>query len=291
VKEPANSSAAKPPGLCKPHADDPALAFESQNTSPDVPLLNAVDTFPKTKPQQTASDAHDDLEVFDSDGLETLQIDFSHPFPYAAGTNGNRSLKSSNPHNQSNLTAQKQKPVFTPIENTSNILRLYGPVPKYVPFLPPPPLSQSFPSNLLQSSYLPYQTAANHAVEDYQIQLMLLEQQNKKRLLMARQEQDNALQMREERDTQKTREEIEKQRHANVLKDLERSRTVAQELEKKGEETRQLCKIPDFFTKDTISKDLTIGKQLELPKPSVSSRRDSDALTARKNFCLGVEEI
>ena len=30
----------------------------------------------------------------------------------------------------------------------------------------------------------------NHALQDYQMQLMLLEQQNKKRLLMARQEQD-----------------------------------------------------------------------------------------------------
>lgn len=33
----------------------------------------------------------------------------------------------------------------------------------------------------------------NHALQDYQMQLMLLEQQNKKRLLMARQEQDNML--------------------------------------------------------------------------------------------------
>ena len=36
------------------------------------------------------------------------------------------------------------------------------------------------------------QTAgSNHALQDYQMQLMLLEQQNKKRLMMARQEQDN----------------------------------------------------------------------------------------------------
>ena len=34
----------------------------------------------------------------------------------------------------------------------------------------------------------------NHALQDYQMQLMLLEQQNKKRLLMARQEQDNMVQ-------------------------------------------------------------------------------------------------
>src|SRR5690606_17393323 len=32
---------------------------------------------------------------------------------------------------------------------------------------------------------------SNHALQDYQLQLMLLEQQNKKRLMMARQEQDN----------------------------------------------------------------------------------------------------
>lgn len=35
------------------------------------------------------------------------------------------------------------------------------------------------------------QNQGNHALQDYQMQLMLLEQQNKKRLLMARQEQDN----------------------------------------------------------------------------------------------------
>ncbi|EXJ70304.1 uncharacterized protein A1O5_06372 [Cladophialophora psammophila CBS 110553] len=35
--------------------------------------------------------------------------------------------------------------------------------------------------------------AGNHALQDYQMQLMLLEQQNKKRLMMARQEQDNAV--------------------------------------------------------------------------------------------------
>ncbi|KAF2753165.1 hypothetical protein EJ05DRAFT_490377 [Pseudovirgaria hyperparasitica] len=35
----------------------------------------------------------------------------------------------------------------------------------------------------------------NHALQDYQMQLMLLEQQNKKRLLMARQEQDNLTQV------------------------------------------------------------------------------------------------
>jgi hypothetical protein len=33
-------------------------------------------------------------------------------------------------------------------------------------------------------------TSSNHALQDYQMQLMLLEQQNKKRLMMARQEQD-----------------------------------------------------------------------------------------------------
>ncbi|KAK7544942.1 uncharacterized protein J3D65DRAFT_44490 [Phyllosticta citribraziliensis] len=38
------------------------------------------------------------------------------------------------------------------------------------------------------------QAGGNHALQDYQMQLMLLEQQNKKRLLMARQEQDNITQ-------------------------------------------------------------------------------------------------
>lgn len=36
-----------------------------------------------------------------------------------------------------------------------------------------------------------FSLGGNHALQDYQMQLMLLEQQNKKRLLMARQEQDN----------------------------------------------------------------------------------------------------
>jgi hypothetical protein len=36
--------------------------------------------------------------------------------------------------------------------------------------------------------------SGNHALQDYQMQLMLLEQQNKKRLMMARQEQDNQVQ-------------------------------------------------------------------------------------------------
>ena len=38
------------------------------------------------------------------------------------------------------------------------------------------------------------QQSGNHALQDYQMQLMLLEQQNKKRLMMARQEQDNQVQ-------------------------------------------------------------------------------------------------
>lgn len=37
----------------------------------------------------------------------------------------------------------------------------------------------------------PAGAGSNHALQDYQMQLMLLEQQNKKRLMMARQEQDN----------------------------------------------------------------------------------------------------
>lgn len=40
----------------------------------------------------------------------------------------------------------------------------------------------------------PAAQSGNHALQDYQMQLMLLEQQNKKRLMMARQEQDNQVQ-------------------------------------------------------------------------------------------------
>nr|POE80066.1 transcriptional activator soma [Quercus suber] len=44
------------------------------------------------------------------------------------------------------------------------------------------------PANGMQNGN---QAGGNHALQDYQMQLMLLEQQNKKRLLMARQEQDS----------------------------------------------------------------------------------------------------
>ena len=43
------------------------------------------------------------------------------------------------------------------------------------------------------SSQLSQHTRGNHALQDYQMQLMLLEQQNKKRLLAARQEQETEL--------------------------------------------------------------------------------------------------
>ncbi|KAL9001011.1 MAG: hypothetical protein Q9169_000495 [Polycauliona sp. 2 TL-2023] len=48
------------------------------------------------------------------------------------------------------------------------------------------------PPNMRMAAGMPNGAAANgnHALQDYQMQLMLLEQQNKKRLLMARQEQD-----------------------------------------------------------------------------------------------------
>jgi len=45
--------------------------------------------------------------------------------------------------------------------------------------------------NGLPSDNAPVSKSTNHAIEDYHMQLMLLEQQNKKRLMMARHEQDN----------------------------------------------------------------------------------------------------
>ncbi|KAH0547623.1 hypothetical protein GP486_008412, partial [Trichoglossum hirsutum] len=47
------------------------------------------------------------------------------------------------------------------------------------------------PSNLRGGMVSAGGSGGNHALQDYQMQLMLLEQQNKKRLLMARQEQDS----------------------------------------------------------------------------------------------------
>lgn len=46
-------------------------------------------------------------------------------------------------------------------------------------------------NNRAQMAGQPGAPGGNHALQDYQMQLMLLEQQNKKRLMMARQEQDN----------------------------------------------------------------------------------------------------
>lgn len=53
------------------------------------------------------------------------------------------------------------------------------------------PNSTPFPLKT-ESVYVPQVSGGggNHALQDYQMQLMLLEQQNKKRLVMARQEQD-----------------------------------------------------------------------------------------------------
>lgn len=50
---------------------------------------------------------------------------------------------------------------------------------------------EMFNNNNLRTMAQPGANNSNHALQDYQMQLMLLEQQNKKRLLMARQEQDS----------------------------------------------------------------------------------------------------
>jgi hypothetical protein len=55
------------------------------------------------------------------------------------------------------------------------------------------PMNDFYPANIRNPGNMqPGQnaTGGNHALQDYQMQLMLLEQQNKKRLMMARQEQD-----------------------------------------------------------------------------------------------------
>jgi len=49
------------------------------------------------------------------------------------------------------------------------------------------------PNGLRSEPGGPAGSGGNHALQDYQMQLMLLEQQNKKRLMMARQEQDNMM--------------------------------------------------------------------------------------------------
>lgn len=52
------------------------------------------------------------------------------------------------------------------------------------------PMPQNAAAAAAAANGQPGSTNGNHALQDYQMQLMLLEQQNKKRLLMARQEQD-----------------------------------------------------------------------------------------------------
>jgi hypothetical protein len=67
-------------------------------------------------------------------------------------------------------------------------------------FIIEPESSESRPSKPRSSSPpgpLGTSQGRNHALQDYQMQLMLLEQQNKKRLMMARQEQDSTIAMPE----------------------------------------------------------------------------------------------
>lgn len=54
-------------------------------------------------------------------------------------------------------------------------------------------MNEYYPANQAQMRGMPGANGqgGNHALQDYQMQLMLLEQQNKKRLMMARQEQDS----------------------------------------------------------------------------------------------------
>jgi hypothetical protein len=64
------------------------------------------------------------------------------------------------------------------------------PVHQPLQTLPPPPAI--YAQGLDQPQSMGMTNTSNHALQDYQMQLMLLEQQNKKRLMMARQEQDRS---------------------------------------------------------------------------------------------------
>ncbi|KAI5274513.1 hypothetical protein E4T47_02371 [Aureobasidium subglaciale] len=68
-----------------------------------------------------------------------------------------------------------------------------GLMPNGTPQMPQDPNAAEFfnPQMRPMPGQAPPNANSNHALQDYQMQLMLLEQQNKKRLLMARQEQDN----------------------------------------------------------------------------------------------------
>jgi hypothetical protein len=69
-----------------------------------------------------------------------------------------------------------------------------GMMPNGAPQMPQDPNSAEFFNPQMRpmpGQQAPPSANSNHALQDYQMQLMLLEQQNKKRLLMARQEQDN----------------------------------------------------------------------------------------------------
>lgn len=79
-----------------------------------------------------------------------------------------------------------------------------GPQGQGSPMMQTGPDGQPFYSDVMVNGGRPGQPAAgangqtgSHALQDYQMQLMLLEQQNKKRLLMARQEQDSMSGVRE----------------------------------------------------------------------------------------------
>ncbi|KAJ9657753.1 hypothetical protein H2201_008066 [Coniosporium apollinis] len=89
-----------------------------------------------------------------------------------------------------NLAQQQRSAMIN--QNSGKAMNPAG-VPQGSPMTQPNPDGPDmyFPPNRGMQAGPPGNSQGNHALQDYQMQLMLLEQQNKKRLLMARQEQDS----------------------------------------------------------------------------------------------------
>ena len=147
----------------------------------------------------------------------TNQFSFQsqHASPYNYVQPGGLRSQHASPYNSEQLSFESQhaspynyvQPAFqsqntTPYaQNQTGLTQSYGMTPNIYNNAYPlyRPVSPVFPVNTyvnvqtnLQTPQSDASTNENHALQDFQMQLKLLEQQNRKRLLIARQEQENA---------------------------------------------------------------------------------------------------
>jgi hypothetical protein len=100
----------------------------------------------------------------------------------------------------------------------------------------------------------------NHALQDYQMQLMLLEQQNKKRLMMARQEQDNMTLDRNDRSLLEPR--VSPRQQSDLRHGLFTPRASPTNLDLL---TLSNCPSPQASMSNTSALDLILGQTYNAP--------------------------